>query len=113
MTEIKYSTTPPEANEELTSKEFDTFDKEQENEKEIKEDEEGISGDHHANESCIKHWFQVSIKLDQFCFCCVNLHLQSLVSHTFEYIRFHFIKSYVNILLLLLDRWLHWKFHFM
>ena len=79
---------------------------------EIEEDEEGILGDHHTNESCIEQCFQVSIKLYHFCFCFVNLDLQFLVSHIFVYIRFHFIKAYVNILLLLLHVWFHWKFHY-
>ena len=114
LTAIKNATTPPEAKEELTFEEFYTSDTEQLGEKENEENEEGISGDHHANESCIEHRFQVSIRLDQFCFCfcSVNLHLQSLISHTFDYIRFHFIKSYVNILLLFLHVWFHWKFHY-
>ena len=95
---IKNATTPPEVKEESTSEEFYTSDKEQACEKEIEEDEEGISGDHHANESHIEHWFPVSIKLDQFyfCFCFINLHLQSLISHTFKSNRFHFVKSYVT-----------------
>ena len=114
MTAIKNETTPREAKEEPTSEEFYTSDKEQACEKENEEDEEGILGDHRANESCIEQCFQVSIKLDQccFCFCFVNLHLQSLVSCTFGYIRFHFIKSHVNILLLLLHVWFQWKFHY-
>ena len=114
LTAIKNATTPPEEKEELTTEELYTSDKEQAGEKENEEDEEGISGDHHANKSYIEHRFQVSIRLDQFCFCfCyVNLHLQSLISHTFEYIRFCFIKLYVNILLLLLNVWFHWKFHY-
>ena len=97
--------TPPEANkEESTFEESCISDEEHLFELEIEEDEEGILGDHHAIESCIEQWIQVSIKLDQFCFCfCfVNLHLQSLVSHTLEYIRFYFIKSHVNIFFLLL-----------
>ena len=115
LTAIKNATTPPEAKEESTSEEVYTSDKEQACEKEIEEDEEGISGDHHANKSCIKQCFQVITRLDQFCFCfCfINLHLQYLILHTFEYIRFHFVKSYVNILLLLLHVWFHWKFHYM
>ena len=107
LTAIKNETTPREMKEELTSKEFYTSDKEQACEKKIEEDEEGISGDHHANESCIEQCFQVSIKLHKFCFCLVNLYLQSLISHTFEYIRFHFVKSNVNVLLLLLHVWFH------
>ena len=102
---------PLEANkEELTFEESYILDEEHMFELDIEEDEEAISSDHHANESCIKQWFQVSIRLDQFCFCFyfVNLHLQFLISHTFEYISFHF----VNILLLLLHVWFHWKFHY-
>ena len=49
LTAIKNATTPPEAKEELTPEEFYTSDKEQVGEKEIEEDEEGISGDHHSN----------------------------------------------------------------
>ena len=63
LTAIKNATTPPEAKEEPASEEFYTSNKEQACEKEIEEDEEGISGDHHANESCIEQCFQVSIKL--------------------------------------------------
>ena len=105
--------TPPEANkEESTFEESCISDEERLFELEIEEDEEGISGDHHANERCIKQCFQVSIRLDQFCFYFYfDLHLQSLVPHTFESIRFHFVKTYVNILLLLLHIWFHWKFH--
>ena len=35
---------------------------------EIEEDEEGISRDHHANKCCIEQCFQVSTRLDWFCF---------------------------------------------
>ena len=101
---------PPGVNkEESVFEESCISDEEHLFELEIEEDEEGISGDHHANESCIEHRFQVSIRLDQFCFhfFFVNLHLQHLISLTFEYIRFQFVKSYVNILLLLLDVWFH------
>ena len=100
--------------EKSTSEELYTSDKEQACEKKIEEDEEGISGDHLANESCIKQWLQVSIRLDQFCFCFyfVNLYLQYLISHIFEYIKLYFVKSYVNILLLLLHVWFQWKFHY-
>ena len=64
LTTVKDAITPPEAKEEPASEEFYTSNKEQACEKEIEEDEEGISGDHHANESCIEQCFQVSIKLD-------------------------------------------------
>ena len=50
--------------EESTSKELYTSDKEQACEKEIEENEEGISGDHHANKSWIEQCFQVSTRLD-------------------------------------------------
>ena len=89
--------------EKSTSEELYTTDKEQACEKKIEEDEEGISGDHHASESCIEQCFQVSTSLNQCCFCFyfINLHFQHLVLHIFIHIKFHFVKSYVNILLLL------------
>ena len=104
MIVVKDEITLPEANTEQSTFEESRISNEQHLfGLKIEEDEEEISGDHHANESCIEHRFQVSIRLDQFCFCFyfVNLHLQ------FEYIRFHFVKLYVNILLLLLHVWFH------
>ena len=97
--------TPPD-----TNKDESTFEKscisyeEHLIELEIEEDEEGIYGDHHANESYIEQWFQVSIRLDNFLFYFyfVNLYLQYLISHTFEY----------NFHLLLLHVWFHSKFHY-
>ena len=111
---VKDVNTPPDTNkEESTFEESLTSDEEHLFKLEIEEDEEGISDDHYANESCIKQCFQVSIRLDQFCFCFYfDLHLQSLISHTLKYIRFHFVKSYVNNILLLLHVWFHWKFHY-
>ena len=106
LTAVKDEITPLEANkEESTFQESCISDEEHLFEQDIEEGEEGISGDHHANESCIKQWFQVSIRLDQFCFCFyfVNLYLQYLISHIFEYIRFH---------LLLLHVCFRWKFHY-
>ena len=106
--------TPPDTNkEELTFEESCISDEEHLFELDIEREEEGISSDQ-ANESCIEQWFQVSIRLDLFFFSFyfVNLHLQYLILHTFEYIRFHFVKSYVNILLLLLYVWFQWKFHY-
>ena len=104
LTAIKDEITPPQANkEESTFEESCISNEEHLFELDIEEDEERISSDHHANESYVKQWFQVSIRLDQFCFCFYfDLNLQSLVSRTFKSIRFHFVKSYVNILLLLL-----------
>ena len=62
--------TPPDTNkDELTFEESCISDEEHLFKLEIEEDEEGILGYPHANESCIKQWFQVSIRLDQFCFC--------------------------------------------
>ena len=69
MTAIKNETTPPEAKEEPTYEELYTSDKEQACEKEIEEDEEEISCDHHANESCIEQWIQVSARLRLVNFC--------------------------------------------
>jgi hypothetical protein len=117
---IKDATTPPEAKEKLTSEEFYTADNKQACKQEIEEDEEGISGEFdqnekvdHAYESCIEHWFQESTRLDQFCFLYfVKSHLQQLILHILVHFRFYFAKSNVDIFLLLLRVWLHWKFHF-
>ena len=102
---VKDVSTPLDTNkEELTFEESCISDEEHLFELDIEREEEGISSDQ-ANESCIEQWFQVSIRLDQFCFSFhfVSLYLQYLISHTFEYIRFH---------LLLLHVWFHWKFHY-
>ena len=114
LTAIKDETPLPEANKEESIVEESCISNEEHLFKlKIEEDEEGISGDHHANESCIKQCFQGSIMLDHFCLCFYfDLHLQSLVLYTFESIRFHFVKSYLNIFLLLLHVWFHWKFHY-
>ena len=102
---VKDVSTPPDTSkEESTFEESRTSDQEHLFELEIEEDEEGISGDHHAIRCCIKQWIQVSTSLNQFCFCFyyIHLHFLHLVSHIFIHIKFHFVKSYVNIILLLL-----------
>ena len=66
-------TLPKENNEESALEEYCISDEEHLFELEIEEDEEGISGDHHANKSCIEHRFQVSIRLDQFFFVFILL----------------------------------------
>ena len=117
LTSIKDEITLPEANkEELTFEESCISNEEHLFELEIEADEEGISGDQHpeeyqAIESCIKQWFQVSIRLDRFCFrfYFINSHFQYLI----VYYRFSFSKLKDNFGLLPLHRWLHWKFHFM
>ena len=113
--------TPPDTNkEELTFEESCISDEEHLFKLEIEREEEGISDDQHheeyqANESCIKQWFQVSIRLDQLCFrfYFINSHFQHLIFHIIVYSRFSFSKLNDNLGLLLLHRWLHWKFHFM
>ena len=108
--------TPFEANkEESTFEESCIEDEEHMFELEVEKDEELISIDHHVNKSCIKQWFQVSIKLDRFCFCFyfINLHFQHLIFHIILYSRFSFLELKDNLGLVLLDSWLHWIFHFM
>ena len=116
----KRFTTTPKVRQESTFEELCTSYEEQLCEKKIKKDEQGILGDqnheeYHANESCIEQWFQVNIRLDQFCFHLyfINSHFQHLIFHIMAYSRFSFSKLNLNLCLLLLDRWLHWKFHFM
>ena len=107
----KRFTTPPEANKE----ESQISEGEHMFELEIEEDEEWISGDHPTNKCCIQHCFQVSTRLDWFCFhfYSINFHFQYLISYITTYSRFSFSKLKDNFGLLLLDRWFHWKFHFM
>ena len=86
---VKDVITPPEANKEESSFEESCIeDEEQLFELEVKKDEERISVDNHANESCIEHWFQVSVKLDKFCFrfYFINSHFQYLIFHIILYI---------------------------
>ena len=68
MIVAKIFTTPPQEKEESTIEELCTSYEEQLCEKKIEKDEEGISGDHYANETCIEHRFQLSVKLDRFFF---------------------------------------------
>ena len=108
--------TPPEANkEELAFEESCISDEEHLFELEIEDDEEEISGDHHAIESCIEQWIQVSTRLDRFCFrfYFINSYFQHSIFYIIVYSRFSFLKLKDNFGLLLLDRWLHWKFLFM
>ena len=93
----KIFTTPPEVEEESTFEELSTSDEEQLCEQKVEEDEEGISSDQneevdHAYESRIEHWFQVSTKVDEFCFCFhfIKSCFQQLNSHIFIHVRFHF-----------------------
>ena len=115
LTAVKDEITPPKENKEESIVEESCISNEEHLfELEIEEDEEGISGDHHANKSYIEHNFQVSVRLDQFCFCFyfVNLHLQFLVSHISIHLKFHFVELNLNFCLVLLHRWLHWQFHY-
>ena len=81
---VKDVITPPEANkEESTFEESCTTDEEHLFELKIEDEEEGISGDHHANKCCIEQCVQVSTRVDWFCF-------------EFYFISFHFfIYSFV------------------
>ena len=116
---IKDATTPLEAKEELTSEEFYTADNEQACEKEIEENEEGVSGElneeeYHAYKSCIEHWFQVGTHLDKFCFYFYLVSLPLQQQNSFILVNFYlsFEKLHMNIFLLLLRAWLHWKFDY-
>ena len=116
----KRFTTPPEVKEESTLEELCTSYEEQLCEKKIEKDEEGILGDqnheeYHANKCYIEQCFQVSTRIDWFCFhfYFINFHFQYLIFYIPEYSRFSFSKINLNLCLLLLDRWSHRKFHFM
>ena len=116
MTAIKDLNSPPEEKDELTFEESCASDGEelfeQENEEEVSSElNEDVN---HAYESLIEHWFQVSTRIDKFCFCFyfINLHFEQLNSHIIVHSRFHFSKLKLNLCLLLLSRWLHWKFDY-
>jgi hypothetical protein len=114
LTRIKESNTPPRTDEDLTSEDSYAFDDEQSFEQEIEEDEEELQQDpseeKRAYESIIEQWFQVSTRLDKFHFYLVSFPLQQ--QNSFIHVNFYlsFEKLPLNILLLLLRAWLHWKF---
>ena len=100
---VKDVSTPPDTNKkESTIEESRISDEEHLFELEIEEDEEGISGDHQANGSCIKQRFQVSIRLNQFCFCFYfDLNLQSFMCSEISSGTMHLKEVNQNYLLIL------------
>ena len=64
-----------------------------------------------AYQSPIKVWFQSVTRSVQ---CLLpyfsTLHLVQLISHTCIHFKFQFLKLRVNIFLLMLRKWLNWKF---
>jgi predicted methyltransferase len=115
LTTIKDSNTPPATNEDSRSEDSYALDDEQTFEQEIEEDEEelqqDLSEEKCAYESIIEQWFQVSTRLDKFYFL-VSLSLQQ--QNSFIHVNFYlsFEKLHMNIFLLLLRAWLHWKFDY-
>ena len=120
---IKGSTTPQEINEDSTSKESCVSNGEQSFEQEIEEKEQQIGEEEQelqhdlSEKNCayqifIEQWLQVSTRLDSSFYFLVDLQLQQLVSFTFEYFHPSCKKLLLDILLLLLREWLHWKFNY-
>jgi hypothetical protein len=73
--------------------------------------QQDLSEEKHAYESIIEQWFQVSTRLAPFFYFYLEiLQSQQLDSFTLEYFHYSFEKLPLNILLLLLRAWLHWKF---
>lgn len=117
------SLTTLEENNELTFEESCTFDDEQLFEHEIEEAKEKLLYDlnksgNHTYESLIKRWvrwFQASTRLDKFRFCSyfIESHSQKLESIILVFFHFKIAKLKMNIFLLLLHEWLHWKFNYM
>jgi len=116
FTAAKSLSTPLEENNELTFKESCISNDEQE----IEENKEKLQHDlnesgNHAYESLINkwfRWFQTSTRLDRFCFYFIKSHSQKLDSIILVYFHFKFAKLKMNIFLLLLHAWLHWKFSY-
>jgi hypothetical protein len=102
LTAAQSLNTPPETNEKSTSEELE------EDNEELQQD---LSEEKHAYESIIEQWFQVSTRLAPFFYFYLEiLQSQQLDSFTLEYFHYSFEKLPLNILLLLLRAWLHWKF---
>jgi hypothetical protein len=98
--------TPPETNKESTSEQLE------EDNEEMQHD---LSERNYTDESYIKRWFQATTRLDSFNFSFnfVNLEFQQLDSFILVKFHYSFEKLPLNILLLLLRAWLHWKFAYM
>ena len=117
LTRIKCSTTPQETNEDSTSEESCISNGKQSFEQEIEEEEQqGLQHDlserNCAYQSLIEQWFQVSTRLDLSFYFLVDFQLQQLDSFTLEYFHFSFEQFLLDILLLLLREWLHWKYNY-
>ena len=100
LTTAQSLNTPLETNEKSTSEEIE------EDNEELQQDP---SKEKHAYESIIEKWFQVSTRLAPLFYFYLEI-LQQLDSFTLEYFHYSFKKLPLNILLLLLRAWLHWKF---
>ena len=94
----KRFTTPPEVKEELTFEESCISEEEHLFKLEIEREEEEISGDYHAIESCIEQWIQLSTRLDRFCFrfYFINSYSQHSIFYIIVYSRFSFSKLKVS-----------------
>jgi hypothetical protein len=80
------------------------------------DDEEEMKSDlyekrNQGYERYIEQWFQSIIRLVQ-CFLpyFIESHLPQLISYIFVHFKVQISKPHVNIFLLMLCRWLHWKF---
>lgn len=122
LTRIEGSTTPQETND-STFEESYISDGEQSFEQEIEEEEQEIGEEEQelqhdlserkcAYQSLIKQWFQVSTRLDLSFYFLVDLQFHQLDPFTLEYFHTPFKKLLLDILLLLLREWLHWKFNY-
>ena len=115
LTAAESLNTPSETNEESASEDSCIFDDKQSFEQEIDEDDKELQHDLSegkcAYESHIERWFQVSTQLDQFNFSFYLVSLSLQQEDSFIILNFHlsFEKLPLNILLLLLREWLHWK----
>ena len=69
----------------------------------------------HGYSDPIETWFKIIIR-SHISFVIPYLfksyHLHPLVSHTHEHFKVHFINVSVNMFMILLCTWLHWKYTF-
>ena len=82
--------------------------------------EENIQCDlHEEGNQCyydsIETWFKTIIRSHKsfiLPYLFISYHLHMLVSHTHEHFKVHFINVSVNMFIIMLRTWLHWKYAF-
>ena len=127
LTTIKNSSTSPNVKEEseadleaFTVEVIEDFGEQSCEPKSDEAKEENIQCDLHEEENQVysdpvETWFKTIIRSHKsfvLSYLFISYHLHLLVSHTHEHFKVHFINMSVNMFMILLRRWLHWKHSF-